>query len=182
MKARQEIVTAFINKLEKADIADVDLIPALMDYVSTGDRTMFDEYNQFRKMADTERRAKEMELRAQDAKKRLADMEEQYRKTDKQADDLRSQIMQIIGKYQSWLHELRHTAEAENPQRSYPNMKALRDFAQACIDSTPNGYQRKLYIMDGNKLKPVTAILSDGKKAILETADPTTILAPIPDR
>lgn len=57
-------------------------------------------------------------------------------------------------------------------------MRALRDFAQKCIDEKPNGYQRKLFLKDGNKYHSVTAIMTDGTKAILEISDPVTILVP----
>ena len=178
MKARQDIVTAFINKLDKADMDDIDLIPALMDYVNTGDRTMFDKYNNFRKVTDAENRAKDMELRIADAKERYEKLKAEYARVDKQAEEYRSQVNKIISEYQDWVHNLRKTVADEHPQKAYPNMKALQEFAQKCIDESPNGYQRKLWLKDGNKMKTVTAILFDGNKAILETEVPTTLLVP----
>ena len=121
MKARQDIVTAFINKLEKAE----------------------------------------------------------WEKTQRLAEDYRSKINDAIFKYQKWVKEMRETVIKENPQAEYPNMKALRDFAQICIDESPNGYQRKLWMNEGDKMRTVTAILFDGKKAIIEANYPTTITIPV---
>lgn len=180
MKARQDIVTAFINKLEKADMSDINLIPALMDYVNTGDRTLFDEYNNFRKVTDTEKKAKEMEERLTEAQANLKSREAEWEKTQRLSNEYRSKINDAIFKYQQWLQEMRETTVKENPQAEFPNMKALRDFAQICIDESTNGYQRKLWLKDGDKLKTVTAILFDGKKAVMEVGEPTTILTPVP--
>lgn len=180
MKARQDIVTAFVNKLEKADMTDIDLIPALMDYVNTGDRTMFDKYNNFRKVEDTEKQAKEMEERLAEAQADLESRKAECEKTEKLAEEYRSKINDTIFKYQQWVRDLRETQMKEHPQAEFPNMKALRDFAQICIDESPNGYQRRLWLKDGDKMKTVTAILFDGKKAVMEVCEPTTIIAPVP--
>ena len=180
MKARQDIVTAFINKLEKADMKDIDLIPALMEYVNTGDYAMFDEYNKFHSTTDTEKKAKEMQERLTKAKEDLASREAEWEKTQRLSNEYRSKINDAIFKYQQWVREMRDAAAKENPQAAFPNMKALRDFAQLCMDESPNGYQRKLWLKDGDKMNTVTAILFDGKKAVMEVGEPTTILAPIP--
>ena len=180
MKARQDIVTAFINKLEKADMNDINLIPALMDYVNTGDRSLFDEYNDFRNMADTEKKAKRMADRLAEAQKDLKSRTEEWDKTQRLADEYRSKINDAIFKYQQWVRDMRDATAKEHPQAAFPNMKALRDFAQICIDESPNGYQRKLWLKDGDKMRTVTAILFDGKKAVMEVGEPTTILTPVP--
>lgn len=179
MKARQDIVTAFINKLEKADMKDIDIIPALMEYVNTGDYAMFDEYNNFHKMTDTEKKAKKMEERMTEAQADLESRKAEWEKTQRLAEDYRSKINDAIFKYQQWVKEMRETVIKENPQAEYPNMESLRDFAQICIDESPNGYQRKLWMKEGDKMRTVTAILFDGKKVIIEANDPTTITIPV---
>lgn len=75
---RKEVVTSFINKLEKADIADIGLIPALIDYIDTGDSSMFEEYNKFREMSDAEEKAKEMERRKTFAQERYEEEKSYY--------------------------------------------------------------------------------------------------------
>ena len=181
MKARQDIVTAFINKLEKAEMKDIDLIPALMEYVNTGDYAMFDEFNNFHKMTDTEKKAKEMEERLTKAQADLESLKARLKEAEDKAEEYRGKISDAIFKYHQWVRDLRATTTKENPQAEFPNMKALRDFAQLCMDESPNGYQRKLWLKDGEKMKTVTAILFDGKKAVMEVGEPTTIIAPVPN-
>lgn len=181
MKARQDIVTAFINKLEKAYMKDIDLIPALMEYVNTGDYAMFDEFNNFHKMTDTEKKAKETEERLTKAQADLESLKARLKEAEDKAEEYRGKINDAIFKYHQWVRDLRATTTKENPQAEFPNMKALRDFAQLCMDESPNGYQRKLWLKDGEKMKTVTAILFDGKKAVMEVGEPTTIIAPVPN-
>lgn len=181
MKARQDIVTAFINKLEKADMKDIDLIPALMEYVNTGDYAMFDEFNNFHKMTDTEKKAKELKERLTIAQADLESLKARLKETEDKAEEYRGKISDAIFKYHQWVRDLKATTTKENPQAEFPNMKALRDFAQLCMDESPNGYQRKLWLKDGEKMKTVTAILFDGKKAVMEVGEPTTIIAPVPN-
>ncbi len=178
MKVRHEIVMAFMNK--KGETLDIDLIPALVDYAETGDRKMFDDYNNFRKMTDIEKRAKEMKERVEDARADLERCKDQLKKTEETSEENRSQINDAIEKYRQWVRELKDTITKETPQDEYPTMKTLRDFAQICIDESPNGKQRKLWLKDGDNMKTVTAILFDGKKAVMEVGEPTTIIAPVP--
>ena len=178
MKVRHEIVMAFMNK--KGETLDIDLIPALVDYAETGDRKMFDDYNNFRKMTDIEKRAKEMEERVKEAQSDLESRKAELERTEKTSDNYRSMINDAIEKYRQWVRELKDTITKETPQVEYPTMKTLRDFAQICIDESLYGYQRKLWLKDGNNMKTVTAILFDGKKAVMEVGEPTTIIAPVP--
>ena len=128
MKVRHEIVMAFMNK--KGETLDIDLIPALVDYAETGDRKMFDDYNNFRKMTDIEKRAKEMKERVEEARADLERCKDQLKKTEETSEENRSQINDAIEKYRQWVRELKDTITKENPQDEFPTMKTLRDFAQ----------------------------------------------------
>jgi hypothetical protein len=130
--------------------------------------------------AMSKKKAKEMEKRLTEAQADLKSREAEWEKTQRLSNEYRSKINDAIFKYQHWVKETRDATIKENPQAEYPSMKALRDFAQICIDESPNGYQRKLWLKDGDKLKTVTAILFDGKKAVMEVGEPTTILTPVP--
>ena len=179
MKARQDVVTAFINKLEKAEMNDINLIPALLDYVNTGDRSLFNEYNKFRNLFYAKKKAKDMEEQLAKAKANAESLEAELEETERQIEEYRNNIRDVFLKYREWVKEMRNVEIIDAPQAEYPNMKALRDFAQTCIDSSPNGYNRKLWIKEGNKMRTVTAILFDGKKAVIEISDPTTITIPV---
>ena len=85
MKVRQAIV----ERLEPIPLAEINLVAALEDYIVSGDRSLFAEYNRFRKVADTEQRAKVMELRLADAQKRLAE-------TQKEAEHIEEEITKQV--------------------------------------------------------------------------------------
>ena len=66
LKARQEIVKAFMDKLDKTSMGEASIIPALMDYVQTGDRKLFDDYRMYLEATTIEERIK----RAEEANRR----------------------------------------------------------------------------------------------------------------
>lgn len=41
MKMRQDIAKAFIDKLDTVNVEDIGLIPAIEDYIMTGDKDFF---------------------------------------------------------------------------------------------------------------------------------------------
>ena len=176
MKVRQAIV----EKLETIPLAEMNLVAALEDYIVSGDRSLFAEYNRFRKVADTEQRAKVMELRLTDAQKRLAE-------TQKEAEHIEEEITkqvrinnETIAAYYDMVEGLRNTVLKEYPQADHPTIDDLNDFIQRCIKEKPNSQQRKLWLKEGDKLRSVTAILFDGNKAVIEAGDPTTTLLTSP--
>ena len=61
LKARQEIVKAFMDKLDKTSMGEASIIPALMDYVQTGDRKLFDDYRMYLETTTIEERIKRAE-------------------------------------------------------------------------------------------------------------------------
>lgn len=61
MMARKEIVRDFISKMDSVSVKDVSLIPALMDYVETGNKGMFDEYCDFHFIKTSEEIVKKCE-------------------------------------------------------------------------------------------------------------------------
>jgi hypothetical protein len=61
MKARQEIVKAFMDKLDKTSMGESSIIPALMDYVQTGNRKLFDDYRMYLETTTIEERIKRAE-------------------------------------------------------------------------------------------------------------------------
>jgi hypothetical protein len=124
--------------------------------------------------------AQQRKERVEEARADLERCKDQLKKTEETSEEYRSQINDAIEKYRQWVRELKDTITKENPQDEFPTMKTLRDFAQICIDESPNGKQRKLWLKDGDNMKTVTAILFDGKKAVMEVGEPTTIIAPVP--
>jgi hypothetical protein len=61
LKARQEIVKAFMDKLDKTSMGEASIIPALMDYVQTGNRKLFDDYRMYLETTTIEERIKRAE-------------------------------------------------------------------------------------------------------------------------
>lgn len=179
LKARQDVVTAFINKLEKADISDIGLIPALMDYVNTGDKSMFEEYNQFHSIKDLEEKATLIAERTERAKKSVEyekqhyeEWEERLRKAEKITEDYRNGMQEEWRKYQALImetdakkNEVREDIAKITPAIEQPTMASLIAFCERVTKEVKQGKQRRLWMKWGKTIKPVKSfiILDDGK-------------------
>ena len=73
---RHKLALAIIEKMEKTDRDDFNLIPALSQYVETGDIKMFEEFKQFHDIKDLEEKARYIAERTESAKERIASNEE----------------------------------------------------------------------------------------------------------
>ena len=60
MKQRETIAKAFIDKMDKATVNDLGLIPAIVEYVKTGNIAPFEEYNKFHFIMTTEAKAERL--------------------------------------------------------------------------------------------------------------------------
>ena len=205
LKARQEIVKAFIDKLESASMNDVSIIPALMDYIQTGNREMFDDYRMYletttieeriRKAeaaaAEVEERAKEKaddleqmvewhEARAKQAEARLRQADEKIRniiQTIKEKEDAYNAEMQV---YRDRMNELRNTDFADIVCTEDMSMKNLQEFCGKVMEGGYANKTRKLWAMKDGKLYYVKGlgVLGDGKAVF--SIDDDSVIPPKP--
>ncbi len=87
-KSRADIVAAFVGKLEKVDINDLQLIPALQSYVEDGDKERFEDYKRWHFVMDeSQRRAK-----VEEAEKKAKIFEERQNAAETQIEQLRERV------------------------------------------------------------------------------------------
>ncbi len=164
MKIRQEIVGTFIEKLEKVNIGDAGLIPALIDYIQTGNQEMFEEYNKFRKMNDKDK-LEMLETLNDDISSRISE------KT-KELERARSEYMDYAKQIDDYY--IKNGELAMEIDEKYPNTKTttlglLQNFISEAIKRKHNNCLSKLYIKIGDKLSAINGFtFIDEGKAILE--------------
>ena len=164
MKIRQEIVGTFIEKLEKVNIGDAGLIPALIDYIQTGNQEMFEEYNKFRKMNDKDK-LEMLETLNDDISSRIS---EKTNELEKARSEYRDYAKQIDDYY------IKNGELAMEIDEKYPNTKTttlglLQNFISEAIERKHNNCLSKLYIKIGDKLSAINGFtFIDEGKAILE--------------
>jgi hypothetical protein len=167
LKARQEIVKAFIEKLESASIEDVSLIPALMDYVQTGDRSMFEEYNKFRAAKSEEERRKFQNY----VEKMLKENDEQRDRID----EYKKEYTDYITKYNAWLKEVCFKMDEDTPQIGR-TFGAIIKFINERAESSSSWRERVFYVRIGDKLHNVKDIEFVNHKAVLTLGSLSTML------
>jgi hypothetical protein len=166
MKVRQDIAKAFIEKLEKVDTKDVGLIPALMDYIESGNKKMFDEYNEFHFMLDTQAKKE----RLQDTQKLVETIEE----VEKQNEDYRKAYDQWVKEYQEWRLKQMKAINDGTEFQDHLWVRDLCNFLEEYREKDEYFGQRKLYVKVEDKILRVDSItLTDSNKAILEVNNDT---------
>jgi chromosome segregation ATPase len=202
MKARQEIVKAFIDKLESASMGDVNIIPALMDYIQTGNREMFEDYRLYLETTTVEQRIEKAKLsatRAENLAKEAADYaekqiewhterkkraNERYREIDEELQNINQTIEEKQKAYeekmQAYRHRMNELREAENSDITFTedmSMQNLRDFCDKVItDGKYADKVRKLWALKAGKLYCVKGFsVLDSGKAVFSIDDDSVI-------
>ena len=180
---RHKLSLAIIEKMEKTDREDFNLIPALSQYVETGDIKMFEEFKQFHDIKDLEEKAKYIAERTESIKDSIAYYEgckkeyaERLEKEKKRVEEYRSKIQEKWDEYQKLVEEckdkrdaVRETINEKNPIINQPTMADLISFCERVSNEVNQGKYRKLWLKYGDQVKPVKCfIILDDNKAVFE--------------
>ena len=168
MKARQDVVNAFLGKLDTVNEESLGLIPAIVDYIKTGDWNCFEEYKKFRAIKDSEEIAKrEEEL--------IKDIDVKKERFNAKLDEAKEECEHQIESFKNYLEEykLKHSEIKESAMRVWEEVEKedlsssfmrctavrLRDYltneAKELLAESP---LRGIFILDGSKLKKVQGI------------------------
>ena len=172
MKSREELVKAFIGKLENVSIKDVEIIPALWHYASTGDETFFKEFCEYHFTLSPEEKQK----RVEDAKKRLDAIKEKldYLK------EYQKQYTEAYEKLKEWRSTFADT-DIETPSRRGINVRTLKDFLDTEVKELPNWFQKVLYVLDGDDLRRIDHVCIIDKKVVFMMGRDARLLPKCPD-
>ena len=176
---RHKLALAIIEKMEKTDREDFNLIPALSQYVETGDIKMFEEFKQFHDIKDLEEKARYIAEKTESTKDSIAyyerckeGYEEHLKKIKKAIEEYRSKDQERLDEYNALVREwkdkrdaIRETLNEKNPIINQPTMADLISFCERVTKEVKQGKQRKLWLKYGNQVKSVKCflILDDGK-------------------
>ena len=87
-KSRADIVAALIGRLEKVEINDIQLIPALQGYVEDGNKDRFEDYRRWHFVMDEPQRCAKVE----EAEKKAKIFEERQNAADTYIEKLRERV------------------------------------------------------------------------------------------
>lgn len=162
MMARKEIVKDFISKMDSVSVKDVSLIPALMDYIETGNKGMFDEYLDFHFIKDEEKKICELNdsnARIEDKMKCLNNTIEAYKK-------VKADYYIATEDFRNWRHDVLSQVDTDT---NCSNADAIKEFLSV-IDSMKYLEKRKVYVVVDDKMYSITsARLTENNKIVFDT-------------
>lgn len=162
MMARKEIVKDFISKVDSVSVKDVSLIPALMDYVETGNKGMFDEYLDFHFIKDEEKKIRELNdsnARIEDKMKCLNNTIEAYKK-------VKADYNIAVEDFSNWRHDVLSQVDTDT---NCSNADAIKEFLSV-IDGMKYLEKRKVYVVVDDKMYSITsARLTENNKIVFDT-------------
>ena len=178
LKCRQEIAKSIIDKIDTVSINDVGLIPAIVDYIQTGNIELFEEYHKFHFLTD----AQSKETTLAESEKLMEIFKENQLKREKYLEEIREFGLKFCSWRDSVINELDENVES----KECFDLKDLMNFAQEIKDSGKTVYNRAVYVKIGDDIKRVNSIvLSDKSKIIMDVEETPTLtchppLAPAP--
>ena len=149
MQMRQTIVGKYLDKLEKVESKDIELIPALIEFIEKGNKERFEKYRQFCE----EYELQEKEERLEKYKKNLGYYEEVYRKQYEKLKEMRLLISQINDDYNDYV-----------PTGTF---NALFKF----LEKNEISMGKQIYVLVDGKIHKVTSVREADKKIVLSTED-----------
>jgi DNA repair exonuclease SbcCD ATPase subunit len=183
-------------------MGDVNIIPALMDYIQTGNREMFEDYRLYLETTTVEQRIEKAKLsatRAENLAKEAADYaekqiewhterkkraNERYREIDEELQNINQTIEEKQKAYeekmQAYRDRMNELREAENSDITFTedmSMQNLRDFCDKVItDGKYADKVRKLWALKAGKLYCVKGFsVLDSGKAVFSIDDDSVI-------
>ena len=183
MKIRQEIVGTFIEKLEKVNIGDAGLIPALIDYIQTGDKKMFEEYNEFRTKT-SEEKLKHLEMVSDELARQISSKERVIIDQRSRLERAQTEYMEYnkkIDDYYIRMGQLAKEIDEKFPNTVTTRLGGLQNYISDTIEKYHNSCLTKLYVKVGDKLSAINGFtFTDERKAILEVGDTIDLIPPKP--
>lgn len=101
-QTRKELATAFINKLEKTEMADADLIPALLHWIETGDNNYFEEYKTFHFSKCPEEKERELA----EAKEKRDKIQAEIQKEIDEYEEYKKSYEKRLDEWRNWLNKI----------------------------------------------------------------------------
>lgn len=149
MQMRQTIVGKYLDKLAKVESKDINLIPALIDYIETGNKEMFDLFLQFCDEYDLQQKEERLRI----FQKNLDYYEESY----KSQYDRMKQMRKLI-------------SDLDDVYRDYSPVGTYNALFRYLEKNNLNTGKQMFVLVDG-KIHKITSLREVEKKIVLSTED-----------
>jgi hypothetical protein len=146
MKVRQDIATSFIDKIDKIEMQDLDLLPALLKYVENGNLSAFEEYKQWHFYKTLEERLSDLHYKTEEAKV-------DFEKTKDTYDRVKEEYEKYADDYRKWREKFIKQIDTLGGCGVYLN--EIIDFAK---ERNLDNLRRLLFVSVAGKLHAVQSV------------------------
>ena len=168
--ARQEIVRLFISKMDSVSMKDVGVIPALMDYVMTGDTETFEDYYDFHFIKSVEEKNYEIEY-AKEKREDIRMAKDSIKKAQLSLDKCRESYNKAVDDYMKWKNDVLNSIVEADKTQKIRNAIDLK-FVVKSIESLPYPTKQSIYVMVGKKIYEVNSVtVTDACQLLLGTGN-----------
>lgn len=157
---------------------DADILPAMEDYVNTGNREMFEEFRMFHDNKDIQDKVEWLERRHKQLEERKSELEGAIERDETYIDEAVKEYKTYMGKYKEFFKE--YTTWRKNIMEQLDGEKSVwglkwGDIKKFIADKEKNGWCNKLvYVAVGEKFYEVIGVSIDekGKLILAAATDP----------
>lgn len=175
-KFRKVIVSKFLDKLGNVELKDADILPAMEDYVNTGNREMFEEFRMFHDNKDIQDKIEWLEERRKQLEADKAKLEEAIERDEAYIDEAVKEYKTYMEKYKEFFKD--YTAwrkciiEQSDGVKSVFGLK-WGEIKKFIADKEKNGWCNKLvYVAIGEKFYEITGVSVNEKGKLILSAGP----------
>jgi len=177
-KFRKVIVSKFLDKLGNVELKDADILPAMEDYVNTGNREMFEEFRMFHDNKDIQDKIEWLEERRKQLEADKAELEEAIERDEAYIDEAVKEYKTYMEKYKEFFKD--YTTWRKDIMEQLDGEKSVFGLTWGNIknyiaDKEKKGWNNKfLYVAIGEEFHKVIGVSIDekGKLILAAATDP----------
>lgn len=168
LQARKQLATAMLTQMGTTSMADLDMLPAIYDWVETGDTDLFSAYKNFKKLHKSEEEAYDFQKAIEERRKEIEERRKEISADTEELHKLEEDFNALAEEVQSRFEEREKKME-EILQRTYGDcitdcncVVSFKVLAKYFEEHNLNE-QKGLYMIEGGKVVPIVDILQDPK-------------------
>ena len=175
-KMREGIAHKILDKLPQTEIKDIELLPALDNFINDGDDEMFEEFRKFHDNKDIQDKVEWLERRHKQLEERKSELEEAIKRDEAYIDEAVKEYKTYMEKYKEFFKDYttwrKCIIEQSDGIKSVWGLK-WGDIKKFIADKEKNGWCNKLvYVAVGEKFYEVTGVSVNEKGKLILSAGP----------
>lgn len=161
LKARMQLATAMLTQMGTTSMADLDMLPAIYDWVETGDTDLFSAYKNFKELHKLENKTDDLKKAIEERRKEISADTEELHKLEEDFNALAEEVQSRFEEREKKMEEIlqRTYGDCITDCNCVVSFKVLAKY----FEEHNLNEQKGLYMIEGGKVVPIVDILQDPK-------------------